>query len=344
MGKRSGGNAHDRAVIKVKGTDNVPSSANSLLNKAQITSDMKTQRSIWGKLLLFFEHPWITSALFTVGGLVGTLYFTPLLVLSVAGILLAFHRVGVVKGQRLGLQIVAYSVLVTVTFLGFYWVGHIIKVSFHIPTAQEIAVELGKRLQIDKPITSVGPSPIAPSVNEIKKPPFSVIMGTALASTGRDNPAIYLYSGRENESMAPVNLMTMINLTNLQSIDTIIAYFEVSLKADDGNWIPLTWVDPRGKKTYLAPNLRQGAQLDANYLIDSLASAIKPHETRSGWAYFEYPVEGVRFSGEYRVKVKDMAGSQFESNVQSSKSSSIHGAMLPIIGIKDLSNNLVKFR
>jgi len=100
----------------------------------------------WPKLLEFLEHGWVISAVGTVGTLVG-FFYTPILAICGVAILLAFHRVGVVRGQKMRAQIAAYAALFLITTFGLYGADVAIKKNLpHIPTVSEMATAIVSRL------------------------------------------------------------------------------------------------------------------------------------------------------------------------------------------------------
>lgn len=103
------------------------------------TMPIKSEKAIGENLRDFLEHGWVIAALSTVGTLVGFLY-TPVLILCGIAILLAFHRVGVVRGKSWVIQTVAYGVLFAATTSLLYGASAAIKSNLpHVPTASEIA-------------------------------------------------------------------------------------------------------------------------------------------------------------------------------------------------------------
>lgn len=80
----------------------------------------ETPKTFWAKLLDFIEHPLAVGALFAVGGLVGTLLSTPFLTLCAVSVVLAFHRVKVVAGQPLFIQVASYLLLISILSWGGY--------------------------------------------------------------------------------------------------------------------------------------------------------------------------------------------------------------------------------
>ena len=116
MGK--GGSAHDRAKAKARdkgNTDKMPPSAEILEARA-------VPRKPFGhRLLEFVEHPLFTLPVGIVGGIVGLLFYTPMLALCGLCVLLAFHRAKVVSGESvLRIQLPAYIALSVVVMVLLY--------------------------------------------------------------------------------------------------------------------------------------------------------------------------------------------------------------------------------
>jgi hypothetical protein len=96
-------------------------------------------KTTWERLLEFSEHGWVMWAVGTVGTLLG-FFYTPVLAVCGVAIVLAFHRVGVVRGQRKRIQIPAYAALFLITTLALYEADVAIKKNLpHVPTVSEIA-------------------------------------------------------------------------------------------------------------------------------------------------------------------------------------------------------------
>jgi hypothetical protein len=92
-----------------------------MVNKVYRISLVEIPKSVRARLLDFVEHPLAVGALFAVSGLVGTLLYTPFFALCAVSVLLAFHRAKVVSGQPMLVQIIAYSLLVSVLSIGSYF-------------------------------------------------------------------------------------------------------------------------------------------------------------------------------------------------------------------------------
>lgn len=147
----SGGNSHQRAVEKAaqKRIESQISAGVAQALSSSVTPTMlaKSGKTMWQKLFDFFEHGWVIAVLGTIGTLVGFLY-GPILVVCGIAVLLAFHRVGVVRGHRAAVQIAAYSLLFIITFSLLYGASRIIKKNIpHIPTVTEITNGVVSALQ-----------------------------------------------------------------------------------------------------------------------------------------------------------------------------------------------------
>jgi hypothetical protein len=72
-------------------------------------------------ILDFIEHPLTLTALFALGGLVGTLIYTPFYVLCAIGLLLGLHRSGYVSARAVRVQVRIYLIAVVVLCVGGYF-------------------------------------------------------------------------------------------------------------------------------------------------------------------------------------------------------------------------------
>jgi len=179
----AGGNAQDRrkfkrAVAKALETkqpisekvppDN-PKSADSVGSGGAASFSVgsptqNTQTFGFGRLLDFIEQPLVTLPLGTIGGIVGTLFYAPVLIVCWFCILLGFHRAKVVSGQRLRVQIPSFLLLAVVTGAGLYSLH--IRVQSELQKANISIADLivSKLLPWMKPASPpAAPSPTAPS-------------------------------------------------------------------------------------------------------------------------------------------------------------------------------------
>ena len=102
--------------------------------------------SLTHRLFLFFEHPLFWGPIGIVGGLVGLFFYTPILVVCRACVLLAFHRAGVVSGSRMRTQILAYGGFAVVAGAALYGLQVLIKT--HAPDlGKEIAEAVDNGVQ-----------------------------------------------------------------------------------------------------------------------------------------------------------------------------------------------------
>lgn len=115
-------------------------------SEAKVTPTPVVKLSMPRKILAFFEQPLFTLPVGIVGGIVGVLVYMPILALSGACILLAFHRAQVVSDERPRVQIAAWVSLVVIVIFAVYGVGTLIR--RHLPhtlTAKEIVDEWAGR-------------------------------------------------------------------------------------------------------------------------------------------------------------------------------------------------------
>jgi hypothetical protein len=144
----SGGNSRQRR--KSSRAAGKPA-AQVVASSADPTVVVKSEKTIPEKLLDFFEHTWVIAALCTIGTLVGFLY-TPILAICGIAILLAFHRVGVVRGKSWAAQIAAYGILFAATSSLLYAASAVIKRNLpHVPTATEVANAVVSALSHQEP-------------------------------------------------------------------------------------------------------------------------------------------------------------------------------------------------
>jgi hypothetical protein len=139
----AGGNSHQRALERTAKARMAERVAETVLQRISHNTMHPESKTTWQKLLAFFEHGWVIGAVGTVGTLVG-FFYTPVLAVCGIAILLAFHRVGVVRGKKPWIQIAAYLGLFTITTFGLY------------------GADLAVKDHLGQPPHSIAPSPTPP--------------------------------------------------------------------------------------------------------------------------------------------------------------------------------------
>jgi hypothetical protein len=118
------------------------------------------------RLLDFVEQPLFTLPIGIIGGIVGVLVYAPVSIVCGVCIALAFHRAGVVAGEKWRKQAAAYIVLAVLLAVGLYGLHTIIIKNLpHLATATEIVDEWQKRFgkPQEQPNERAGQPPTAPS-------------------------------------------------------------------------------------------------------------------------------------------------------------------------------------
>src|SRR5713101_166562 len=117
-------------------------------------------KSTTQRLLDFFEHPFVWGPIGIVGGLVGLFFYTPILFVCGACLLLAFHRTKVVSDKSTRTKVIAYGVLLAVTSSGLYGIKMLIQA--HAPDlGKDIADQVVRRLSdVSRPTPTPSPIPV----------------------------------------------------------------------------------------------------------------------------------------------------------------------------------------
>lgn len=103
------GDSHQRAMDRARNKKIAEQVADTVLERLGGADPRQKQpKSISKKWLDFIEHPAVLGALFALGGLVGTLLYTPFFMLCAVCILLGFHRSGLIEGKTRQSQVAAY--------------------------------------------------------------------------------------------------------------------------------------------------------------------------------------------------------------------------------------------
>jgi hypothetical protein len=147
-----GGNSHQRAIERAAKSRMAEQVAETVLQRISNNTVPPESKTTWQKLLDFFEHSWVIAAVVTVGTLVG-FFYTPVLAVCGFAILLAFHRVGVVRGKRPWVQIVAYLGLFMVTTIALYGADRAVK-DHLLPPAPPLSPKSRLSLSIDSIVVS----------------------------------------------------------------------------------------------------------------------------------------------------------------------------------------------
>lgn len=167
------------------------------------------ESSLTHRLFLFFEHPLFWGPIGIVGGLVGLFFYTPILVLCGACVLLAFHRAGVVSGARLRTQIMAYSIVAVISGASLY--GLRVLIQKHAPDigqeiAQQVAEIIKREKKSEKTETTTTEPPKVENPPAVKKQPPSLIVQPNLRERGlRLSQEIGLFL-RNRETKAPKDM------------------------------------------------------------------------------------------------------------------------------------------
>ena len=129
-----------------------------MANKIYRIAPVELPKSFFAKLLDFIEHPFAVGALFAIGGLVGTLLYTPFFALCAISVLLAFHRAKVVSGQPLVTQVASYLLLVLILSAGGYSLYQ--RLSLKLNAVQvEFAKKVASYVKPSPSVITVQPNP-----------------------------------------------------------------------------------------------------------------------------------------------------------------------------------------
>lgn len=223
------------------------------------------------KLLDFFEHGWVITVFGIVGTLVG-FFYTPVLTVCGIAIVLAFQRVGVVKGQKLGVQCLAYLCLFTLTFFALYWADRAVRDNLpHIPTVQEIGDYI---LQRQPKVTLLHPE--IEKLKEKAGPPFSFAVEVGLVSPGVDDfTGLWVETGSPQGCvLIPIDDLLFFRVSNIQPTPKLLVNYTVEARMK-GGWHPLKKV-----------------KLVYQTAIETLTSSTEKGENPQGGGTLEFPSSG----------------------------------------------------
>src|SRR2546425_2990810 len=95
---KGGGNSRQRKIFETRVREEV---SRRVIGEALPAPQIqKPEKNIWQRLLDFIEHGYLLTTLGLLGGLVGLFVYTPVLLVCVLSLLLAFHRARVVAGKK----------------------------------------------------------------------------------------------------------------------------------------------------------------------------------------------------------------------------------------------------
>src|ERR1700722_9047244 len=98
-----------------------------MANRIYRVAPAETPKAFRARLLDFVEQPLVTLPLGIIGGIMGTLFYAPILFLCGICILFGFHRAGVVKGRKFAVQIPSYLLLGVLSMSVLYGIHLVIQ-------------------------------------------------------------------------------------------------------------------------------------------------------------------------------------------------------------------------
>lgn len=139
-------------------------------------------------ILDFIEHPLTLTALFALGGLVGTLIYTPFYILCAVGLLLGLHRSGYVSTRAVRVQVGVYVVAAVVLAVGGYFLYGLLDAAVQRVQddfARKVAALIKQKpseVKEQKPLPEPGPGepPKAPPSKPAVKPKPNAVFSVAV--------------------------------------------------------------------------------------------------------------------------------------------------------------------
>jgi len=134
------------------------------------------------------------------------------------------------------------------------------------------------------------------------------------------------YKSASGDTISPINFILYIQIINMQTVRSKIASYRVeAAPALDGPWKQLMPIAVRGQQIYLI--FKRGGLTKASeieFLPNSLANvlsdqSLQPHETISGWAFFERRDVVPSAMNFFRFHIHDTAGVQTSRIVPKAK-------------------------
>jgi hypothetical protein len=122
----------------------------------------------------------------------------------------------------------------------------------------------------------------------------------------------------------PANVAAYVTATNLQSVDSLIEYYELQAKTTRGQWVDLPYMNAVGAAAFLV--LENTGLKDAHLCtLDPLDKSImagkiiKAGQIFRGWVFFEYPEAHANetFLPVFRFRLHEFRGTNYTSPEQS---------------------------
>lgn len=190
----------------------------------------------------------------------------------------------------------------------------------------------------------------------ITRDPYFIAAGPSFITANRESLGDLTAAFEQNGqyTIVPLNVSLYIELTNLQSAQSMIDKYGVAIRTKKDNWVDLKRVETRNDEIYWIGGGLKTAKPIGLPRLDALLSLrwLQSRENVRGWAFFEYPPGDPdrEFESTFKVTLGDATGLVFTSSSlpvgNDRNNTGIQGAMFelrPAYMDKDLSQATVKY-
>jgi hypothetical protein len=289
--------------------------------EAAVATDIE-RTAMWIKVLDTVEQPLVLTALFTIGGLVGALLFTPAFILCAVCILLGIHRSKIFADQHWKTQLLIYCISALLLAMSGYFLNEALDARL-----DKIQTEFAKKVA----------SFISKGTNESGSPLFAVdIEHRMLSAPGAVTSYWFATFGPSACSLEPTGTAVFLRLTNLQRRKEMIAAYSIQgLRKIQLNHGRMFVILPRGQiGTEFVPRIidfgaPSGMGMMVNFPVDDVDTSraipvtgdfldykigeghyLEPDEPVRGWVFFEHHKDQFQVPGHLTINITD----QFQHN------------------------------
>ena len=165
---------------------------------------------------------------------------------------------------------------------------------------------------------------IAVILKQAKESPtaYSLSLDFLVTSGDHRNPNAFWWIGFPkqqgiNATLYPANVSMLLSVTNQRDAPVLIKRFQIEMKTNRGDFVPLVHLSTIGVGVYLGSSRSSLSPiLDPTPLLDRVIAQrqLGPGETARGYVLFQYPKDdGVRFVRQFQMKIVDYSNRDYLS-------------------------------
>jgi len=144
------------------------------------------------------------------------------------------------------------------------------------------------------------------------KPQLSVLANVAVAGINRESGIFWLtHQDVQGMAVSPANLAVFVGVINNTHVATMITSYYAEIKDKQGRWVRLKSLDTKGRSVYWGSS-ELALPANENQFFDRsiFQHTLRPGDTATGWAFFEYPLAlpEILDHSPARVTIEDING------------------------------------